>query len=371
MKKFLKITFIVIIVGFAGLLTLGAITSSQQKEAAEQGGFDSVAEYKKAKTENISTKEEYEVFLKRQAEIDAKAAENGGFLSIDEYKEAKAVSMPTKELYDEYLVQKAELKLAEEKRQAEEAIKAKAEAIRQPKQIIAPDTATESQDEGTNKYLAILKSGLDYPVMGTPYKEIQSVCEKKPTSTMNESEHYSCTGSADDRFLTSRGFYVFGPDKRLKARQFFFRNESDKKDFINDAVILRALDSKYGDRAITQSGKRRYNLQNQDTNFTAVTYGCKGYYVDKPGMYVPGGTPKTHQPVWKETGVVPDLRDEERVSFEVVKNEAVGAPKCVVALVNYGGTNIPTGIDEEQEYKAEVHILEVNPQFGLLNAKHW
>jgi hypothetical protein len=42
-----------------------------------------------------------------------------------------------------------------------------------------------------------------------------------------------------------------------------------------------------------------------------------------------------------------------------------------VALVDYGGTNIPTGIDEEQEYKAEVHILEVNPQFGLLNAKHW
>ena len=115
MKKFLKITFIVIIVGFAGLLTLGAITSSQQKEAAEQGGFDSVAEYKKAKTENISTKEEYEAFLKRQA----KAAQDGGFLSVDEYKKALAVSIPTKDLYDKYLVQKAELKLAEEKRQAE------------------------------------------------------------------------------------------------------------------------------------------------------------------------------------------------------------------------------------------------------------
>ena len=42
-----------------------------------------------------------------------------------------------------------------------------------------------------------------------------------------------------------------------------------------------------------------------------------------------------------------------------------------MALVNYGGTSIPRGIDEEQEYEAEVHILEVDPQFGLLNAKHW
>lgn len=62
-KKFLKITLIVIIVGFAGLLTLGAIESSQQEEAAKESGFDSVAEYKKAKRENISTKAEYDEFV--------------------------------------------------------------------------------------------------------------------------------------------------------------------------------------------------------------------------------------------------------------------------------------------------------------------
>ena len=69
---------------------------------------------------------EYDAFLKRQAEMDAKAAENGGFLSVDEYKKARAVSMPTKELYDKYLVQQAEIKLAEEKQNAE---KAKTESI--------------------------------------------------------------------------------------------------------------------------------------------------------------------------------------------------------------------------------------------------
>lgn len=144
-KKFLKITLIVIIVGFAGLLTLGAIESSQQEEAAKESGFDSVAEYKKAKRENISTKAEYDEFVKRQAQIDAEAAINGGFLSVDEYKEAKAVSMPTKELYDKHLVQQAELKLAERKHKAEEAEKARlAQEGQKKEQAELKSVATES-----------------------------------------------------------------------------------------------------------------------------------------------------------------------------------------------------------------------------------
>ena len=117
MKKFLKRALITIAAGFAGLLTLGAILSSQDKEAAEQAGFDSVEEFRLAKKENIETKAEYDAFVQRQAEIDAKAAKDGGFLSVDEYKRASAVDMPTKELYDEYLEQK----IAEEKRKAEDA----------------------------------------------------------------------------------------------------------------------------------------------------------------------------------------------------------------------------------------------------------
>ena len=62
-----------------------------------------------------------EAALLEQQQI-AKAA---GFLSVEEYEEAKSVEMPTKELYDRYLEQKAELRIAEEKRKAEEAEKAR------------------------------------------------------------------------------------------------------------------------------------------------------------------------------------------------------------------------------------------------------
>ncbi|MDA9847238.1 hypothetical protein N9C27_00010 [Luminiphilus sp.] len=108
MKKFLKRALIIIAAGFAGLLTFGAILSSQDKEAAEQAGFDSVEEFRLARKENIETKAEYDAFVQRQAEIDA--ATQGGFLSIDEYKKAQAVNMATKDLYDKYLEEEEEEK---------------------------------------------------------------------------------------------------------------------------------------------------------------------------------------------------------------------------------------------------------------------
>ena len=200
---------------------------------------------------------------------------------------------------------------------------------------------------------------------------MRSVCSRKPSSSGNEEGHYSCNGIDDDRVLVSSGIFVFGPDKKLKDRFFEFRNDSGSDQFIDDTGILKILDEKYGTRGITQTGKKRFRLQSQDTRFTAVSYGCRAYYVDKPGMKVPGGTPKTHQIIWKETGVVPDFNDAERLDFEVVKNEVANVTKCVVALVNYGGNNMSIGIDEEQEYKAEVNILEVDPRFGLMKVNHW
>lgn len=372
MKKSLKIT---LVVAFAGLLVLSAINSSKIKDAAEQAGFDNVEEYKTAQIKNIETKAEYDAFVQRQAEIEAKAATNGGFLSVDEYKKAKAVDMPTKELYDQYLVQQAESKLAEDQRRVEESKKITAEKNSEEEETVKVDTVKINPDSSTseriNESISIVKSGLDYPSMGTPYTEMQSRCARKPSSLNNEKEHYSCRGISDDRFLVSKGIFVFGPDKSLKARFFSFINESESDQFINDKDILEILDKRFGSRALTQTGKIRFSYQNQDTRFTAVSYGCPAYFTDKPGMEVPGGTPKSHQIIWVETGVVPNLDDAERYDFEVIKNEVVNSSSCVVALVNYGGTNIPRGIDEKQYYKAEVHVLEVDPKFVLMNTKHW
>lgn len=148
MKKFFKITLIVVLVGFAALLTLSAINSSKLNDAAEKAGFDNVGEYKRAQKINIATKSEYDAHIKRQAELDRIAAENGGFLSVDEYKKAKAVSMPTKELYDEYLVQQAELKLAEKKRKAEEDEKARlAEAEEEKRKAEEAEKARLAQEQ--------------------------------------------------------------------------------------------------------------------------------------------------------------------------------------------------------------------------------
>lgn len=369
MKKFFKIFLIVVVVGFAGLLTLGAIVSSQQEEAAEQAGFDSVDEYKEAQKQNIATKAEYDEFVKRQAEIDARAAQDGGFLSIDEYKEARLVNMPTKDLYDKHLIQQAEAKLAEERRKIEESKPAQSEKANEGDKIAK--AKEPERDTMENQNIAILKTGLDYPAMGTSYTDIKSQCDSEPSSSGNEEGHYSCSVSNDYRILVSKGMYVFGPDRNLKSRFFRFRNESGSDQFIDDKKILAVLDDKFGDRAITQTGKRRFRYQNQDTNFTAVSYGCKAYFIDKPGMDVPGGTPKTHQLIWVETGTVASLDDAERFDFEVIKNEVQNSSRCVVALVNYGGTNIPRGIDEKQDYKAEVHLLEVDAKFGLMKTKYW
>ena len=60
-------------------------------------------------------------------------AETAGFLSVDEYKKAQAVEMPTKALYDKYLEQQAELKIAEEKRKADEAEAARLAAAAEEK----------------------------------------------------------------------------------------------------------------------------------------------------------------------------------------------------------------------------------------------
>jgi hypothetical protein len=54
-----------------------------------------------------------------------KIAKAAGFLDVEEYKKAKSVAMPTKVLYDKYLEQQAEIKIADEKRKAEEAEKAR------------------------------------------------------------------------------------------------------------------------------------------------------------------------------------------------------------------------------------------------------
>lgn len=103
-----------------GLLS-NLMESRETEKMASEGGFESVREFEAAKANNIFTKAEYDVFIAERDRADKAAAVEGGFLSVDEYKKAQYVNMPTKVLYDRYLEQQAELKLAEEKRKAEEA----------------------------------------------------------------------------------------------------------------------------------------------------------------------------------------------------------------------------------------------------------
>ena len=101
------------------------IENRKLENLAADRGFESVQEFKAAQREDISTKSEYDAYLQKKDKAESEAAAQGGFLSVDEYKKAQYVNMPTKALYDKYLEQQAELKLAEEKREAEEAEKAR------------------------------------------------------------------------------------------------------------------------------------------------------------------------------------------------------------------------------------------------------
>jgi hypothetical protein len=120
-----KIVYSVLALLVVGGLVSNLMESREAEKMAAEGGFENVQEFEAAKAKNIFTKAEYDDFIAERDRADKAAAEQGGFLNVDEYKKAQYVNMPTKALYDEYLVQQAELKLAEEKRKAEEAEKAR------------------------------------------------------------------------------------------------------------------------------------------------------------------------------------------------------------------------------------------------------
>ncbi len=224
------------------------------------------------------------------------------------------------------------------------------------------------EEKATEKAsLVLLKENLDYPRMGTPYNDIREVCEDQPSSSQNEEGHYDCAPKKD----SLRGTFVFGPDRKLKARLFNFSTGPGTDELLSMDELLAALDERYGERAITQTGTRRFNMANQSRDVTAVSYGCKAYYFNKPGMDVPGGTPRTHQTIWIETGMVLSIPGAERFDFEVIKSEVQDIDRCIVALAVFGGLNIPRGIDEEQKYISRVDVLEVDPSFNLLASKHW
>ncbi|MDB4006301.1 hypothetical protein N9447_01430, partial [Planktomarina temperata] len=86
-------------------------------------------------------------YIQKKDKAEKDAAAQGGFLSVDEYKKAQSVKMPTKALYDKYIEQQAELKLADEKRKAEEAEKARLAAIAEEKR---------NADEAENARLAAI-----------------------------------------------------------------------------------------------------------------------------------------------------------------------------------------------------------------------
>ena len=153
MKKFLKYFLLIALVLFVLLMVIGAISSSNNAEQAEIGGFESVSEYKLAKKENIKTKVEYDEFIKRQIEADKKAAKTGGFVNIDEYKKAKSLSISTKALYDKYIVQQEEKRKAEELRVAEEKRKAKEKRIAEEKRKAEEFMKPENVKQLIKKYL--------------------------------------------------------------------------------------------------------------------------------------------------------------------------------------------------------------------------
>ena len=120
---------LLVVVGLVGNL----MESREAEKMAAEGGFESVQEFEAAKAQNIFTKAEYDAYVAQRDEADKAAAEQGGFLNVDEYRKAQYVNMPTKALYDKYLEQQAELKIAEEKRKADEAEKERLAAIAEEK----------------------------------------------------------------------------------------------------------------------------------------------------------------------------------------------------------------------------------------------
>jgi hypothetical protein len=98
---------------------------------------------------------------------------------------------------------------------------------------------------------------------------------------------------------------------------------------------------------------------------TAVSYGCKAYFFNKPGDQIPGGSPSTYQSIYLETGYAIDF------NFEVIQSEVKNIDKCIVALVVFEKLARPTGIDEEQRYSSHVDVLEVDPSFELMNRKYF
>ena len=128
-----KIVYSVLALLVVGGLVGNLMESREAEKMAAEGGFESVQEFEAAKAQNIFTKAEYDAYVAQRDEADKAAAEQGGFLNVDEYRKAQYVNMPTKALYDKYLEQQAELKIAEEKRKADEAEKERLAAIAEEK----------------------------------------------------------------------------------------------------------------------------------------------------------------------------------------------------------------------------------------------
>ena len=136
-----KIVYSVLALLVVGGLVGNLMESREAEKMAAEGGFESVQEFEAAKAQNIFTKAEYDAYVAQRDKADKAAAEQGGFLNVDEYRKAQYVNMPTKALYDKYLEQQAELKIAEEKRKAEEAEKARLAAEAEEKQKLLAENA--------------------------------------------------------------------------------------------------------------------------------------------------------------------------------------------------------------------------------------
>ena len=124
-----KIVYSVLALLVVSGLVGNLMESREAEKMAAEGGFESVQEFEAAKAQNIFTKAEYDAYVAQRDKADKAAAEQGGFLNVDEYRKAQYVNMPTKALYDKYLEQQAELKIAEEKRKADEAEKERLAAL--------------------------------------------------------------------------------------------------------------------------------------------------------------------------------------------------------------------------------------------------
>ena len=222
--------------------------------------------------------------------------------------------------------------------------------------------------EFDNINIASLNALLSYPPMGSPYSEIASDCAKKPKTVGGSKGNYLCYTNKN-----SGSLHVFGPDRNLRAHTFSFENVSSSKDFIDDKEIIKILDKRFGKREITQTGNRPHSYTSPFGKFTAVSYGCKAFFFDKPSEKIPYSSRdwENYAIIWKGTGIPSGslnwkrydfaVAHFKRFDFEVAKSEFRKAPRCIVALINYRKTKTPTEIDEKQTYTAEVNLLEVDP----------